>query len=88
MFSPTGDPLIPLVQNNAALASFPEGYFYGTLYAYYDKNKNTDEAQKWLARFDDAYGVIEDQNYKGKWRGGDQHLSSEFQPRDYRYNFK
>ena len=88
LFSPTGDPLIPLVQNNAALASFPEGYFYGTLYAYYDKNKNTDEAQKWLARFDDAYGVIEDQNYKGKWRGGDQHLTSEFQPRDYRYSFK
>jgi hypothetical protein len=88
LFSPTGDPLIPLVQNNAALSSFPEGYFYGTLYAYYDKNKNTDEAQKWLARFDDAYGVIEDQNYKGKWRGGDQHLTSEFQPRDYRYSFK
>jgi hypothetical protein len=88
LFSPTGDPLIPLVQNNAALSSFPEGYFYGTLYAYYDKNKNTEEAQKWLARFDDAYGVIEDQNYKGKWRGGDQHLTSEFQPRDYRYSFK
>lgn len=88
LFSPTGDALIPLVQNNAALSSFPEGYFYGTLYAYYDKNKNTDEAQKWLARFDDAYGVIEDQNYRGKWRGGDQHLTSEFQPRDYRYSFK
>lgn len=88
LFSPTGDPLVPLVQNNAALSSFPEGYFYGTLYAYYDKNKNTDESQKWLARFDDAYGVIEDQNYKGKWRGGDQHLTSEFQPRDYRYSFK
>ena len=88
LFSPTGDPLVPLVQNNAALSSFPEGYFYGTLYAYYDKNKNTDEAQKWLARFDDAYGVIEDQNYRGKWRGGDQHLTSEFQPRDYRYSFK
>lgn len=88
LFSPTGDPLIPLVQNNAALSSFPEGYFYGTLYAYYDKNKNTEEAQKWLARFDDAYGVIEDQNYKGKWRGGDQHLTSEFQPRDYRYSFR
>jgi hypothetical protein len=88
LFSPTGDPLVPLVQNNAALSSFPEGYFYGTLYAFYDKNKNTDESQKWLARFDDAYGVIEDQNYKGKWKGGDQHLTSEFQPRDYRYSFK
>jgi hypothetical protein len=88
LFSPTEDVTYPLVQNNAVLASFPEGYLYGTLWAYYDKNKNTEEAQKWLARFDDAYGLIEDQNYKGKWRGGDQHLSSEFQPRDYRFTFK
>lgn len=88
LLSPTGDTLAPIVQNNAILSSFPEGYFYGTLAAYYDKNKNTDEAQKWNARFDDAYGLIEDQNYKGKWMGGDQHLTSEFQPRDYRYSFK
>lgn len=88
LFSPTSDTLNPIVQNNAVLASFPEGYFYGTLWAYYDKNKNTDEAQKWIARFDDAYGLIEDQNFKGKWRGGDQHLTSEFQPRNYRYSFK
>ena len=88
LFSPTETASYPLVQNNAILASFPEGYLFGTLWAYYDKNKNTEEAQKWLARFDDAYGLIEDQNYKGKWRGGDQHLTSEFQPRDYRYTFK
>ncbi len=88
LFGPTGDPLEPIVQNNAALASFPEGYMYGTLWAYYDKNKNTDEAQKWSARYEDAYGLIEDQNFKGKWLGGDQHLTSEFQPRDYRYSFK
>lgn len=88
LFSPTADTLNPVVQNNAVLSSFPEGYFYGTLWAYYDKNKNTDEAQKWIARFDDAYGLIEDQNFKGKWRGGDQHLTSEFQPRNYRYSFK
>jgi hypothetical protein len=88
LFSPTADPLIPIVQNNAVLSSFPEGYMYGTLEAYYDKNKNVEEAQKWAARFDSAYGLIEDQNYKGKWRGGDQHLTSEFQPRNYRYNFK
>ena len=78
----------PLVQNNAALASFPEGYLYGTLEAYYDKNKNTTEAQKWAVRFEEAYGLIEDQNFKDKWRGGDQHLTSEFQPRDYRYSFR
>ena len=88
LFSPTADTLNPIVQNNAALSSFPEGYFYGTLWAYYDKNKNTEEAQKWISRFDDSYGLIEDQNFKGKWRGGDQHLTSEFQPRNYRYSFK
>ena len=88
LFSPTADVDYPIVQSNAILASFPEGYFYGTLWAYYDKNKNVDEAQKWLSRFDDQYGLIEDQNYKGKWRGGDQHLTSEFQPRSYRYSFK
>lgn len=88
LFSPTGDPTNPVVQSNGILASFPEGYMYGTLQAYYDKNKNTEEAQKWLARFDDSYGLIEDQNYKGKWRGGDQHLTSEFQPRSVRYSFK
>jgi len=88
LFSPTGNSLAPITQNNDALASFPEGYLYGTLSTYYDKNKNTDEAQKWLGRFDDAYGVIEDQMWRGKWRGGDQHLTSEFQPRSTRYSFK
>lgn len=88
LFSPTADASYPIVQNNAVLSSFPEGYFYGTLWAYYDKNKNVEEAQKWLGRFDESYGLIEDQNYKGKWRGGDQHLTSEFQPRVYRYSFK
>lgn len=88
LFSATDDPLIPVVQNNGVLASFPEGYLYGTLQCYYDKNKNVEEAQKWQVRFDDSYGLIEDQNYKGKWRGGDQHLTSEFQPRNYRYSFK
>lgn len=88
LFGPTDDALNPLVQNNAVLASFPEGYLYGTLWAYYDKNKNTEEAQKWLSRLDESYGLIEDQYNKGRWKGGDQHLSSEWQPRDYRYNFK
>ena len=88
LFGPTSDLLDPIVQNNAVLASFPEGYLYGTLWAYYDKNKNTEEAQKWLARLDESYGLIEDQYNKGRWKGGDQHLTSEWQPRDYRYAFK
>lgn len=88
LYSPTEDVNYPLVQSNAVLASFPEGYFYATLWAYYDKNKNTDESQKWLARFEDSYGLIEDQMIKDKWSGGDRHLTSEYQPRGYRYNFK
>jgi len=88
LFSATSDSTNPIVQNNSVLSSFPEGYLYGTLEAYYDKNKNTSEAEKWRARFDEAYGLIEDQNFKDKWRGGDQHLTSEFQPRDYRYSFR
>jgi len=88
LFSPTGDLAYPIVQSNAVLSTFPEGYFYGSLWAYYDKNKNTGEAQKWITRFEDAYGLIEDQNFKDKWSGGDRHLTSEFQPRDYRYTFK
>lgn len=88
LFGPTDDVLNPIVQSNAVLASFPEGYLYGTLWAYYDKNKNTTESQKWLARLDESYGLIEDQYNKGRWKGGDQHLSSEWQPRDFRYSFK
>jgi hypothetical protein len=88
LFGPTEDVLDPIVQNNAVLASFPEGYLYGTLWAYYDKNKNTEEAQKWLNRLDESYGLIQDQYNKGRWKGGDQHLTSEFQPREYRYTFK
>lgn len=88
LFSATGNSLLPITQSNDALTSFPEGYLFGTLATFYDKNKNIDEAQKWLARFDDAYGVIEDQNFKSKWKGGDQHLTSEFQPRTTRYSFK
>jgi hypothetical protein len=88
LFGPTTDALYPITQNNDVLASFPEGYLYATLSAYYDKNKNASESQKWDVRFDAAYGLIQDQNFKDKWRGGDQHLTSEFQPRSYRYSFK
>ena len=88
LFSPYADVLNPIVQTNDVLNSFPEGYLYATLSAYYDKNKNATESQKWDVRFDAAYGLIEDQNFKDKWRGGDQHLTSEFQPRNPRYSFK
>ena len=88
LLGPTGDSLIPIVQSNAILATFPEGYMYKVLSVYYDKKKNTAEAEKWNARFDASYGLIEDQAMKDLWSGGDRHLSSEFQPRNYRYSFK
>jgi hypothetical protein len=88
LLGPTGDSLIPIVQSNAILATFPEGYMYKVLSVYYDKKKNVAEAEKWNARFDAAYGLIEDQAMKDLWSGGDRHLSSEFQPRNYRYSFK
>jgi hypothetical protein len=88
LFGPTVDQANPIVQNNAVLATFPEGYFYGALEVYYEQAKQDTEAAKWFAKFDDAYGVIEDQNYRGKWKGGDLALTSEFQPRTPRYRFK
>ena len=88
LFSPTTDSLNPIVQSNAILATFPEGYMYKVLWAYYDKKKNVSEADKWNARFDAAYGLIEDQAMKDLWSGGDRHLSSEFQPRNHRYSFR
>ena len=88
LFTTTSDSANPITQTNPVLASFPEGYFYSTLWAYYAKNKNDAEAQKWDALFNDAYGEIEDQNSQGKWKGGDLHLTSEFQPRVNRYNLK
>ena len=88
LFQGTSDLLNQMVQNNAILGTFPEGYFYATLSAYYDKKKNTTESLKWQGKFDQAYGLIEDQAMKDLWSGGDRHLSSEFQPRNYRYSFK
>lgn len=77
-----------VVNNNIVLQTFPEGYFYATLWQYYNKKKNTEEAQKWKAEFDAAYGLIEDQNFKGKWAGGERKLFSNFQPRRQRFSYK
>ena len=75
-----------VVENNVVLQSFPEGYVYGTLHNYYLKRKMSDDASGWLAKFNDAYNIVEDQNNKGKWSGGHTRLTSIFQPRkDRRY---
>ena len=77
------------VQNNVVLQSFPEGYVYGTLHNYYYKRKMSEDADKWLGKFNLAWDTIEDQNNKGKWSGGYNRLTSVFQPRrDRRYTVK
>jgi len=88
LFSPTDDPLVT-VQTNAVLATFPEGYVYGTLREYYIKRHNAQDAAVYQAKFDAAWNVIEDQNNLGKWSGGHTRLTSVWQPRQYRqYNIK
>jgi len=69
------------VQTNAVLSSWPEGYVYGTLHNYYYKRKMTEDADKWLAKYQLAWDTVEDQNNKGKWSGGHNKLTSVFQPR-------
>jgi hypothetical protein len=77
------------VQSNAVLATFPEGYVYGTLREYYIKRHNAQDAGVYQSKFEAAWNVIEDQNNLGKWSGGHTRLTSVWQPRQYRqYNIK
>ena len=77
------------VQNNAVLATWPEGYVYSTLREYYLKRHNNEDAAVYDGKFNTAYSTVEDQNNLGKWSGGHTRLSSVWQPRQYRqYNIK
>ena len=69
------------ILNNVVLQSFPEGSVYGTLHNYYYQRKMSEDADKWLAKYNLAYDTVEDQNNKGKWSGGHNKLTSVFQPR-------
>lgn len=78
-----------LVQTNAVLSTWPEGYVYGSLREYYIKRHNAADASIYGQKFDLAYETVEDQNNLGKWSGGHTKLSSVWQPRQYRqYNIK
>lgn len=78
-----------VVQNNAVLQTWPEGYVYASLREYYIKRHNDTDAQVYQAKFQDAWNVVEDQNNLGKWSGGHTRLTSVWQPRQYRqYNIK
>jgi hypothetical protein len=77
------------VQSNAVLATWVEGYVYGTLREYYIKRHNAEDAATYSQKFENAYSIVEDQNNLGKWSGGHTRLTSVWQPRQYRqYNIK
>jgi hypothetical protein len=72
------------VQSNAVLQTWAEGYVYATLREYYIKRHNTEDAQVYSQKFENAYNIVEDQNNLGKWSGGHTKLTSVWQPRQYR----
>lgn len=93
--SPTGGTITDItvinqtVQNNAVLATWAEGYVYGTLREYYIKRHNDQDAAVYQQKFQAAWDTVTDQNNLGKWSGGHTRLTSVWQPRQYRqYNIK
>ena len=93
--SPTGGTITNIfltdviTQTNQVLASWPEGYVYGTLREYYIKRHNESDAAVYDAKFKEAWNTVMDQNNLGKWSGGHTRLTSVWQPRQYRqYNIK
>ena len=69
------------VQSNEVLRSWPEGYIYGTLAAYYTKRHILEDASYYQGKFEDSWKRVEDQNDWGKWSGGTTRMSSVYQPR-------
>jgi hypothetical protein len=69
------------VQTNEVLQSWPEGYVYSTLHCYYTKRHSAEDAAMYLAKYDEAWRTVENQNNLGKWNGGNTRLTSIFQPR-------
>ena len=78
-----------VVETNAVLQTWSEGYVYSSLKEYYIKRHNAEDAAIYDARFKDAWNIVSDQNNLGKWSGGHTRLTSVWQPRQYRqYNIK
>lgn len=72
---------VSTVQTNPVLATFPEGYVYGTLHEYYIKRHSPEDAEAYRRKFQAAVVTVSDQNSEGKWSGGTVRLTSAFQPR-------
>ena len=78
-----------VVQNNAVLQTWPEGYVYATLREYYIKRHNDQDAAMYSTKYENAWNIVNDQNNLGKWSGGHTRMTSVWQPRQYRqYNIK
>jgi hypothetical protein len=54
---------------------------YGALTEYYVKRHSSDDAAIYKAKFDSAWGTVNNQNNLGKWSGGHTRMTSIFQPR-------
>jgi hypothetical protein len=78
-----------VVQSNAVLQTWSEGYVYASLREYYIKRHNNEDAAIYQQKYADAWNIVNDQNNLGKWSGGHTRLTSVWQPRQYRqYNIK
>ena len=78
-----------VVESNAVLQTWSEGYVYSSLREYYIKRHNEQDAAIYDAKYKDAWNIVNDQNNLGKWSGGHTRLTSVWQPRQYRqYNIK
>jgi hypothetical protein len=84
LFTPTYDEAgtqVGTVQMNGILATFPEGYIYGALAAYYTKRHSLEDAQMYQMKLETAIKTVIDQNQTGKWTGGTTRLTNVFSPR-------
>ena len=78
-----------VVETNAVLQTWCEGYVYSTLREYYIKRHNPEDAAIFQTKYTDAWNIVNDQNNLGKWSGGHTRLTSVWQPRQYRnYSLK
>ena len=73
-----------VVETNAVLQTWAEGYVYSSLREYYIKRHNQDDAAIYQQKYTDAWSIVEDQNNLGKWSGGHTRLTSVWQPRQYK----
>ena len=69
------------VKSNIILSSFPEGYFYSSLVAYYNFNNLPDKQAQYENEFNKSISIIEEQNSKGIYSGGETTFTSPFLPR-------